>query len=200
MEYVKGQPLSERIRAGGRLPLEDALRITRDISMALDYAHEHGLVHRDVKSSNVMLEPLQAGDPGGAAFRAVLMDFGIAKILGGATHLTQTGMMGTLDYMAPEQIRASREVDPRADIYSLGVMLFEMLTGRLPFRSDNPGAVVLAHLQQPPPDPLGIAPDLPSQVRLVVSKAMAKNPAERYLTAGALADDLEMAVADEELD
>jgi serine/threonine-protein kinase len=97
-------------------------------------------------------------------------------------------MMGTLDYMAPEQVQGARKVDARADVYALGVMLYEMLTGELPFCGDNPGAVMLAHLQQPAPDPRLLAPELPDSVATAILRAMAKEPDERYPTAGALAE------------
>jgi serine/threonine protein kinase len=95
-------------------------------------------------------------------------------------------MIGTLDYMAPEQIRASGEVDHRVDIYALGVVLFQILTGRLPFTADNPGAVVLAHLHQPAPDPRALLPELPAHIARAILRALAKDPAERHQTAGAL--------------
>jgi eukaryotic-like serine/threonine-protein kinase len=100
-------------------------------------------------------------------------------------------MIGTLDYMAPEQIRAAGEVDARTDIYALGVMLFQMLTGRLPFTGENLGVVVLAHLHEPPPDPRALLPDLPAHVALAILRALAKDPVERYQTAGALAAQLD---------
>jgi len=118
---------------------------------------------------------------------AILTDFGIAKILTHGSGATRTGaMIGTLDYMAPEQIRDAGEVDARADVYALGVMLFQMLTGRLPFSGGSAGAVVLAHLSEPPPDPRTLLPGLPDPVALAIVRALAKEPAERYQTAGAL--------------
>ncbi len=193
MEYLPGGSLSDHLKEIGPLPVEQIVSITDDIASALDYAHEQGIVHRDIKPSNVLLDtPSQNG----AAPRAVLMDFGIARILNANTRLTQTGMMGTLDYIAPEQIRASRDVDGRADIYSLGVMLYQMATGKLPFRGDNPGALILAHLQTPPPDPRLLRPDLPRGLGMVITRAMAKDPDTRYARASKLAADCRDAFED----
>lgn len=174
MEYLAGKDLGAHLRERGRLMLTEALPILRDIAAALDYAHAQSLVHRDIKPSNVMLD----------GTRAVLMDFGIAKLLGGQTAMTRTGMLGTLDYIAPEQIQASGAVDGRADVYALGVMAYQMLTGELPFKHANPGALLMAHLMQPPPDPRDLAPDLSDDVAYAVRRALAKDPEERHRTAG----------------
>ena len=194
MEYIDGQELGEYLAEHGPLTLTAALPFIRDIASALDYAHAEGLVHRDVKPSNVMLQPVTttAGDM--APFRAILMDFGIAKILDANTGLTQTGTMGTLDYMAPEQIMEAKEVDHRADIYSFGVLTFQMLTGRLPFLGNNAGHILMAHLSTPPPDPRQFAPDLPPTAAEAVLRALAKKPEERFDSATAFAD---MLAADE---
>jgi predicted Ser/Thr protein kinase len=185
MEYIAGSDLAQVLMERGPLPLAQALPLLGDVAAALDYAHMQGLVHRDIKPSNVMIQTAAAT---GQGQRAILTDFGIAKILAASNAATKTGMMlGTLDYMAPEQIRAAGEVDARADVYALGVMLFQMLTGRLPFTGENPGTVVLAHLSEPPPDPRTLLPALPDHVALAILRALAKEPAERYQTAGALA-------------
>jgi len=197
MEYIDGQDLSDLLHERGRLPLDEALPILRDMAAALDYAHQNGVIHRDIKPSNVMVEkvtdptqarpasfspPLQGGGRGGV--RAVLMDFGIAKSYAAGTKLTQTGMIGTLDYISPEQIQGASEVDARADVYSFGVMAYQILTGQLPFIHNNPGAMVLAHITQPAPDPREIVKDLPDSAALAVMRAMAKKPDQRYGTAG----------------
>ena len=190
MEYIDGSDLARLLAERGQLPLAQVLPLLRDVAAALDYAHGQGLVHRDVKPSNVML---QAASAVGLGQRAILTDFGIAKILTGAgSAATRAGVMiGTPDYMAPEQIRAASEVDQRVDIYALGVMLFQMLTGRLPFAGGNPGEVVQAHLNRPAPNPRTLLPDLPTRVADAVLRALAKDPAERYQTAGTLASALD---------
>ncbi len=185
MEYIAGRDLAHRLREGGPLPLAEAVALSQGVASALDYAHGQGLVHRDVKPSNVMLEP--AGDQ---APRAILTDFGIAKIVSGGGQVTKTGMLGTLDYMAPEQIRASKDIDGRADIYALGVMVYQMVAGRLPFTGDSPGQIMLAHLQKAAPDPRTFTPDLPEPAALALLRALAKNPDERYATAQAFIDAL----------
>lgn len=196
MEYIAGSDLARLLREGGPLPLDQATALLHDIASALDYAHGQGLVHRDIKPSNVMLERKEEGgrlnEDGQApaslllpfSFRAVLTDFGIAKIVGGGTGTTKTAMVGTLDYMAPEQIRASGEVDARADVYAFGVMAYQMVTRRLPFMGDNPGAVLMAHLQQQPPDPRLARPDMPAPMAGAILRALSKDPDERYRRAG----------------
>jgi serine/threonine protein kinase len=186
IEYIGGPDVSDTLK-GGALPLDRALPIAHDVAGALDYAHQQGLVHRDIKPSNVMLDSVTTTGSDGRVERAVLMDFGIARILGGNTRLTASGMIGTLDYMSPEQIKDSKEVDGRADIYSLGVMLFQMLTGRLPFTASNPGALLIAHLNQPAPNPRDLRADIPDEVAEATLRALEKDPARRFQTAGEFA-------------
>ncbi len=181
MEYVEGEVLSRRLKRGA-LSLEQTRQIVASIAEALDYAHERGLVHRDIKPSNVILRPSN----GTSKIEAVLMDFGIAKITNADTWITGSGMIGTLEYAAPEQIMSARKVTTQADIYSLGVMTYQMLTGRLPFKG-SVGEVVFAHLQQPPPDPRDLAPDLPDVMALAVLRALSKHPEDRYNSAGEFA-------------
>lgn len=187
MEYIDGQDLGNHLKAVGRLPVDEARLLVQDIAAALDYAHSQGLVHRDVKPSNVMLQKATITGATHATPRAILMDFGIAKIVGGNTGLTGTGMVGTLDYVAPEQIMSAREVDRRADIYALGVMVYQMFTGQLPFVGNNPARLVFAHLQQPAPDPRDVVPELPVPIAKAVLKALAKKPEDRFPTAGEFA-------------
>jgi hypothetical protein len=186
MNFIDGVTLSDRIREQGRLPLKEAIMYLTDVAKALDYAHQQGIVHRDIKPGNVMLERIS--DSGkGRTQRAVLIDFGIAKSAdASATSLTNTGagMMGTLDYIAPEQIQAAGSVDHRADIYSLGVLAYQVLSGQLPFEYSNPGALVMAHLMQPPRDPHEFAPDILPETDYALLKALSKKPADRFASAG----------------
>jgi serine/threonine protein kinase len=176
MEYLDGPSLKSRLeelhQRGKRLPLSDSIRIVHDVGLALAYAHARDLVHRDVKPANVILD---------ASGRVILTDFGVAKILTG-TQFTATGtILGTPAYMSPEQ-GMGQAGDGRSDIYSLGVMLYEMATGRLPFDADTPLAVVMKHVNEPLPLPRTIAPEVPEAIERVVLRAMAKDPADRYAT------------------
>jgi predicted Ser/Thr protein kinase len=181
MEYIDGLSLASALEQRGRMNLVQAVPIIEGVARALDYAHAQGLVHRDVKPANVMLDRT----------RPVLMDFGIARMIGGASRYTQTGsVLGSLNYMAPEQIQAASDVDHRADIYAFGVMIYEMLTGELPFKKDNAGALLLAHMMQPPPDPRKVNPDLPEEAAEVVWRAMGKKPEDRFASAGEMVETL----------
>jgi len=189
MEYVNGQNLSEFMEGDEKIPLHLALSIIRDLASALDYAHQRQIVHRDVKPSNVLL---QATPNRPVQMRAILTDFGIAKIRSRQTGATKTGMMiGTLDYMAPEQIRSAGEVDGRADTYSLGVLVYKILTGQNPFSGENPGALMLAHLQTIPADPREINPSLSASTALAILKAMSKRPEDRFASAGEFVNGLQ---------
>ncbi|OGF56460.1 MAG: hypothetical protein A2Z21_08320, partial [Candidatus Fraserbacteria bacterium RBG_16_55_9] len=199
MEWLSGKDLGRLLQEVGRLPLAQALPVIRDVAGALDYAHAQGLVHRDIKPSNVLLDcrskERESGDKsppssfvmGDLSCRAVLTDFGIAKIRGAHTRMTRTGMLGTFDYIAPEQIQAAANVDGRADVYSFGIMVYEILTGELPFKHNKLGALLIAHLSQPPPDPRGWMPELSNDVVRALDRALAKSPEDRYPTAGQFA-------------
>lgn len=173
MEMLSGQDLATYFRQRGKLTLDEIRSVVQDIAAALDYAHTQGIVHRDIKPGNVMLA--QTGD----TQKAVLMDFGIAKLSDGITSITTTGTIGTVDYISPEQIMSSGAVDHRTDIYAVGVMLYQLLTGELPFKG-SPGQILFAHLHQPVPDILNLAPDVPLEIVDAVEKAMSKEPEERF--------------------
>ncbi|MGV0714552.1 serine/threonine-protein kinase [Mycolicibacterium sp. XJ662] len=179
MQYVAGSDADKEIEQGRMTPAR-AAHIIGEVAKALDYAHRRHLLHRDVKPANFLLAP---GDE-----RVFLADFGIARALDEAVGLTQTGMvMASVSYAAPESL-AGEGADHRADIYSLGCSLFRMLTGTSPFaRSGGMAAVAAAHLTEPPPRPTALAPGLPSAMDAVIARAMAKNPNERFRTAGELA-------------
>jgi tRNA A-37 threonylcarbamoyl transferase component Bud32 len=190
MEYVPGKDLRGHLDAiDGHMGVPLALDLIGQIAGALDYAHSLEMVHRDVKPSNVLMEHIT--NPGdGRHYRPVLTDFGIVKLATNGTEITKTGIVGTFDYIAPEQIEASSKVDRRADIYALGVLSFLLLTGELPFHSPNAGMTLLAHLQQPAPDPRRVRPDLSSAIALALHKALEKAPEARHDSAGAFAADL----------
>lgn len=178
MRYVPSGTLSDVM--GKRAPLEKVVKYVGDVARALDYAHSRGVVHRDIKPSNILLD--EQGD-------VLLTDFGIAKMVQGAesTQLTATGaVLGTPAYLSPEQAK-STTIDGRSDIYSLGVVLYELLTGQPPYQAETPLAVVLKHLHDPLPPPRTIDPTIPEAFERVVFKAMAKNPNDRFATAGDMA-------------
>ena len=192
MEYIAGPTLKQRsyeVRKQGQLlPRDQVLTVTHDVAAALDYAHARGLIHRDVKPANVLLRGTDWPDPNRQATEpyAVLTDFGVVKMLEGA-QFTLTGMtLGTPDYMSPEQA-SGEEVTPASDIYSLGVLVYEMLTGQLPFTADAPLSVLYMHMSDTPPAACTLVPDLPAGVDAVLGRALAKSPRERFRSAGELA-------------
>ena len=179
MEYVAGGTLEDRLeKLGGEpLPWRQAVELIIPIADALGYAHAHGIIHRDVKPSNILMP--QEDWP-------VLADFGLVKRFDEEVGLTQAGMfIGTPGYVAPEQARDT-EVDFRADMYALGIILFELVTGRLPFDHANPQKILLAHVMEEPPRPGSLNPNLPAALETVILKTLKKNPKERYADMGEL--------------
>ncbi|UIX32568.1 protein kinase domain-containing protein [Streptomyces sp. GQFP] len=185
MEYVEGQPLGSvldaDVRQFGAMPADKALQVTADVLAALEISHEMGLVHRDIKPGNVMMTK-----------RGVVkvMDFGIARAMqSGVTSMTQTGMVvGTPQYLSPEQA-LGRGVDARSDLYSVGIMLFQLVTGRLPFNADSALAIAYAHVQEEPVVPSSVNRALPPAVDALVARALKKNPNERFPSAVAMRDE-----------
>jgi hypothetical protein len=188
MEYIDGPTLKDEVRArksaNQPFTLSEVGRIFSALCSAIDYAHSRGMVHRDLKPANVMIN--QQG-------QVVLTDFGIARIVG-ATQLTATGALsGTPAYMSPEQGQGEK-ADERSDIYSLGVMLYEMVTGIVPYDADTPFAVIMKHINEPLPMPRAVNPDIPEPVERIILKAMSKNPDDRFQKAGEMAAALRQAV------
>src|SRR5215207_7086780 len=180
MRFVEGTDLRELIALQQRVDPQVAARIISQVASALDAAHARGLVHRDVKPANVLI-----ADQNGH-YHAYLTDFGLTKQLSSQSGLTKTGMMvGTVDYIAPEQLQGST-IDARADVYALGCVLYEALTGQVPYPRDTEPAKMWAHMGEPPPSPRAVAPDLPGPLDEVIQRAMAKAPDERYPSAGDL--------------
>jgi tetratricopeptide (TPR) repeat protein len=183
MKFVPAGTLKNKM--GRAMDLEEASRLVDRIAAALDHAHERGILHRDIKPSNVLLD---VGD------WVLLADFGLAKMVAGDEGLTGSGVgIGTPAYMSPEQGQGS-EVDARTDIYSLGVILYEMVTGRLPYDAETPFAIVMKHITEPLPLPRSVRPELPEAVERVILRAMAKDPQDRFETAGDLARALSSAI------
>ncbi|MET9843308.1 protein kinase domain-containing protein [Streptomyces ossamyceticus] len=185
MEYIEGRPLGSVLDADiqqqGAMPADKALKITADVLAALEISHEMGLVHRDIKPGNVMMTKRSV---------VKVMDFGIARAMqSGVTSMTQTGMVvGTPQYLSPEQA-LGRGVDARSDLYSVGIMLFQLTTGRLPFEADSPLAIAYAHVQEEPVAPSSINRSLPPAVDALVARALKKNPNERFPSAEAMRDE-----------
>jgi eukaryotic-like serine/threonine-protein kinase len=187
MEYLEGVTLKDLIKNKGALPVPVGLRIVKQMCQGLEAAHLQGVVHRDIKPQNMLILP-ETGD-------LKIMDFGIARVqsmkgaeAGGIT--TAGTVMGTPDYMSPEQAQGL-PADFRSDIYSLGIVLFEVFTGALPFSGDTMMAIVLAHIRNPPPAPRTVNPRLPERLEAIILKCMEKDPARRYQSVGDLLDDLD---------
>ncbi|MDQ4006136.1 MAG: serine/threonine protein kinase, partial [Actinomycetota bacterium] len=195
MHLVEGDDLAATIRARGPMDVEQTLSIMGQVVKALDAAHDRGLVHRDVKPGNILIANGEGVEPSGHTY---LTDFGLAKqVSSSGTALTRKGLfMGTLDYVAPEQIQG-QEVDRRADVYAIACVAYECLAGEVPFPRDSEVAMMYAHMHDAPPDLSAKRPDLPPQVDSVVTRAMAKNLAERYPTAGEFFADLRSALESE---
>ena len=188
MELLEGDTLRARLDAhrvaGERIPLPEAVRVLAEALDGLEYAHGEGIIHRDIKPANLMLT--RKG-------QAVLTDFGIAQIVGATQYTVSGALMGTLNYMAPEQgLRG--ECDARSDIYSLGIVMYELLTGHTPFDADTPLAILMKHLNDPLPLPRALDPSLPAALEGIVLKALAKDPADRYQTAQEMAGALRTAL------
>jgi serine/threonine-protein kinase len=183
MTYEEGATLRELLMRQGRLSIPDTLRLGDDLLDALDHAHAHGIIHRDVKPENVVLSPRGA----------VLLDFGIARAVwaSGSDRLTRSGIaVGTSTYMSPEQITALQEIDLRSDLYSLACVLFECLAGQPPFIHKNEAVVLQLHLTQSAPDLRTIRPEIPAELAAGIGRALAKAPPERWQTAAAMRDAL----------
>lgn len=181
MEFIDGPTLKEELEArqttGKLYTLKEIARIFSALCSAIDYAHTHGMIHRDLKPANVMINP---------EGQVVLTDFGIARIMSSTTY-TQTGVLsGTPYYMSPEQGQGHHG-DERSDIYSLGVMLYEIVTGAVPYNADTPLMVIMKHINEPVPPPSRVVPNLPRAVEQIILKAMSKKPEDRYQRAGELA-------------
>src|SRR6266545_1680223 len=192
MEYLSGNTLKDIIRLVGPMPLPRVVEIIRQVGGALDAAHEQGVVHRDLKSDNIMLLSSSGAD------YAKVLDFGIAKIkeAEGAYDPGLTApdlVIGTPQYMSPEQCSQSPDIDARSDIYSFGVILYEMLVGHVPFTGDSPTSIMLKHLQEPAPSVLAERRDLQEAIDRVVARAMEKRPENRYQTVGELVEDFTIA-------
>ena len=184
MPFLEGETIRQRLARDGPFSTSDAARIARDIALALGHVHSHGVVHRDVKPDNILLTPNAA----------VLLDFGHAR----APALTSAAdsrdpkkyIVGTANYISPEQVAGRRVADSRSDLYSLGCVLLEMLTGQLPFAASSPRESMQRRIDEPPPDIRTLRRDVPDELVTVLRRSLVADPAERYMTAGQMADAL----------
>lgn len=184
MEYVKGSTLKEVIQRKGKLPIKEALKIAEQIALALDHAHQHHIIHRDIKPHNILI-----GNQG----QVKVTDFGIARAVSSAT-ITQTGsVLGSVHYLSPEQARGGW-TDEKTDLYSLGVVLYEMITGSLPFSGDSPISVALKHLQENFIYPRELDPSIPQSVENIILRALMKDPLKRYASAEEMFKDIKTAL------
>lgn len=184
MPYVRGGSL-DRIVRDGKLPLEKIVRLVREISGALDYAHRQGVIHRDIKPANILLD---------GEGNALLADFGIVKLTGGDSRLTGTSVVGTPAYMSPEQAQGF-DLTTRADLYSFGIVIWELLTGQLPFTSDSVMNLMLKHITDPVPDISSMKASLPYELDAVMHKLLAKNPGDRYVNGSAFNEAFQRVIA-----
>jgi serine/threonine protein kinase len=183
MSYAEGATLREYLDGSNRMTIAETLRLADDLLDALDHAHSRKIIHRDVKPANVVL----------SANGAILLDFGIARAVAasGTDQLTRSGIaVGTSTYMSPEQITALTDIDYRCDLYSLGCMLFECLTGQPPFVHRNEAVVLQLHLTQPAPDVRTLRPDIPAYLASAIAKALTKSPQDRWSSASAMREGL----------
>ncbi|HSJ55518.1 MAG TPA: protein kinase, partial [Anaerolineae bacterium] len=188
-EFVPGETLQQRLQrlsdAGREMPVGEAIRYAIDISEAAGYAHQRGMIHRDIKPANIMLD---------VHGQAILMDFGIVKITGSSEHTVTGAVVGTALYMPPELIRGETP-DARSDMYSLGVVLYEMLSGKPPFDANSAMTLLMMHLQDPVPDLRELRSDVPVALVEVIRKALAKDRDERYASMGDMAHALQRVLA-----
>ena len=185
MPFIEGENLAERVSTRGPLPPADAVRTLREVAWALAYAHAHGVVHRDVKPENIMIER--------GSGRSIVTDFGIARVEFGPVFAQDALVMGTASYMSPEQIDGE-PLDGRSDLYSLGVVGFHALSGTLPFTGSSVTALLDAHRRQPAPSLASMAPAVPAPIAAVIERCLAKERDARYPTGESLADALEKAL------
>lgn len=185
MRLIEGGSLSDLMN-GSPLPFSEINRVISQIGSALDYAHRHGVIHRDIKPANILIDKLG---------NCLLTDFGVAKIVEGSSHLTKTGgILGTPAYISPEQ-GMGQAIDHRTDIYSLGVILYQMVVGILPYNAETPMAVVIKHIHDPLPPPHLRFPTLPEAIEQVILKSLTKSPADRFDSAGTMVAALDKAVS-----
>jgi serine/threonine-protein kinase len=185
MPFIEGETMRQRLGRDGAFPMGEAVRIARDIAVALSHVHSNGVVHRDVKPENILLTP---------DGKVVLLDFGHARapaiVPNADSHDARKYIVGTANYVSPEQVSGRRVADSRSDLYSLGCVLLEMLTGMVPFVASSARETMQRRVDEPPPDVRALRPDVPDEVAAVLKRAMMVDPAERYMSADQMAEAL----------
>jgi serine/threonine-protein kinase len=190
MPYVDGESLRARLDREKQLPLDAGQRIATAVASALDYAHRHGVIHRDLKPDNILVRAE------GGGLRPKIADFGIAKVLEGTTYTVSGALLGTCRYMSPEQVKTPALADHRSDIYSLGVTLYELVTGVPPFDGSH-FSVMMSHVSETPRPPSVLRPDIPKALEDLILVTLAKDPADRPATCAALRERLLDAIDDD---
>ena len=185
MPFIEGETMRQRLGRDGAFPMGEAVRIARDIAVALSHVHSNGVVHRDVKPENILLTP---------DGKVVLLDFGHARapaiVPNADSHDARKYIVGTANYVSPEQVSGRRVADSRSDLYSLGCVLLEMLTGMVPFVASSARETMQRRVDEPPPDVRALRPDVPDEVAAVLKRSMMVDPAERYMSADQMAEAL----------
>ena len=177
MEFISDQTLADKLSKEGPFSVEQAKYVLVQLASALDYAHQQGVIHLDVKPGNILLRPNSESSFG---YTPILTDFGISRALMEDRGIIFSGVTGTFDYISPEQIHSPHHLNGQSDIYSLGVVMYQMVTGQLPFQKHQAAAMLIAHLNQPPPNPMTINPEVSLKTAFAIHQAMAKNPSERF--------------------
>ena len=192
MEYIRGDNLEKMLHQlreqGIWIPLTEAAQLVRQLCLAIDYAHRQGVLHRDIKPSNIMLEPESTGD---LPFRPVITDLGLAKLAEGGILTQEGGFLGTPAYMSPEQA-SGQPTDERSDVYSLGILLFELCTGQKPFPARTITEAIRYHVQTPAPAPRSLRSDLPAELERIILQTLEKDPPRRFESAGKLAQAIQL--------
>ncbi len=191
MPFLKGEPLNAHLKQGVRLPIDDVVRIGKEVAQGLNVAHAAGLIHRDIKPSNIWLETQRSGQQGAGSRRAVILDFGLARMQAEDVHITQSGaIIGTPAFMSPEQARGEKNVDARTDLFSLGCVLYVLCTGELPFQGETTMGILMALATHDPTPPHKISAATPKPLSRLIMRLLAKHPDDRPQTAREVIEEL----------
>ncbi len=191
MPFLKGEPLDAHLKQGVRLPIDDVVRIGKEVAQGLNVAHAAGLIHRDIKPSNIWLETQRSGQQGAGSRRAVILDFGLARMQAEDVHITQSGaIIGTPAFMSPEQARGEKNVDARTDLFSLGCVLYVLCTGELPFQGETTMGILMALATHDPTPPHKISAATPKPLSRLIMRLLEKQPDDRPQAAREVIEEL----------